>query len=60
MSDTPVPTDENLEFNAVETLLQTAWDRFAASDSEEYVEGEDSDETPNSPVSDDDGQQRNG
>ena len=40
MSDTPIPVDGSFEATAVDKLVQTAWDQFAAMDHEDNVEGE--------------------
>jgi hypothetical protein len=44
MSDTPIPAEGSFEANAVEKLVQTAWDRFATLGNPDNVEGEDPDE----------------
>lgn len=56
MSDTPIPVEGSFESKAVDKLVQTAWDRFAALGHEDNVEGEHPDETRDLSASDDDGQ----
>ena len=40
MSETPIPVEGSFESNAVDKLVQTAWDRFAALDEFDNVESE--------------------
>jgi hypothetical protein len=57
VSDTPIPVDGSFESNAVDKLVQTAWDRFAALGHSDSVEDEQSDETRDLSASDDDEQE---
>ena len=54
MSDMPIPVEGSFESNAVDKLVQTAWDRFAALGHSDSVEGERPDETPDLSAGDDD------
>lgn len=54
MSETPIPVGASIEANAVDKLVQMAWDRFAALDEFDNIESELPSETREIRASDDD------
>jgi hypothetical protein len=60
MSDTPIPVDGIVESTAVDKLVQTAWDRFAALGHSNSVEGEQPDERRDLIAGDDDERESDG
>ncbi|MBW4077704.1 MAG: hypothetical protein HIU84_04175 [Acidobacteria bacterium] len=55
MSETPNPLDASVEPNAIDRLIQRAWDRFAALGNSDTLERDYPDDTQDVSSSDDDG-----